>query len=218
MGGVCNTHETFHIFWPQNPNRTACFGYPAVNIILKWIAKTWFGRLGSGVAWQEYRSLPGFCEHDNEPSGSIKQGECVVCLNNCTYWCQNSNSPISVKIAPVSRMTALTALPRQRHCALTLYQLPINFTILCGGPTLLRRARGSETGPSADKTLVFAFGLTRTTKLTCPAQRRTGLHLEATASCVATPFVNPLTPNDPYRGRTAPLTSKVAFYIFIQQI
>jgi hypothetical protein len=29
--------------------------------------------------------------------------------------------------------------------------------------------------------------------------------------------VNPLTPNDPYRGRTAPLTSKVAFYIFIQQ-
>jgi hypothetical protein len=31
-------------------------------------------------------------------------------------------------------------------------------------------------------------------------------------------FINPLTPNDPHRGRTAPLTSKVAFYIFIQQI
>ena len=31
-------------------------------------------------------------------------------------------------------------------------------------------------------------------------------------------LINPLTPNDPYRGRTAPLTSKVAFYIFIQQI
>ena len=30
--------------------------------------------------------------------------------------------------------------------------------------------------------------------------------------------VNPLTPNDTYRGRTATLTSKVAFYIFIQQI
>ena len=29
---------------------------------------------------------------------------------------------------------------------------------------------------------------------------------------------NPLTPNDHYSGRTAPLTSKVAFYIFIQQI
>jgi len=28
--------------------------------------------------------------------------------------------------------------------------------------------------------------------------------------------VNPLTPNDSYRGHTAPLTSKVAFYIFIQ--
>ena len=30
--------------------------------------------------------------------------------------------------------------------------------------------------------------------------------------------VNPLTSNDNYTGRTAPLTSKVAFYIFIQQI
>jgi len=28
--------------------------------------------------------------------------------------------------------------------------------------------------------------------------------------------INPLTPNDPNRGRTAPLASKVAFYIFIQ--
>jgi hypothetical protein len=26
---------------------------------------------------------------------------------------------------------------------------------------------------------------------------------------------NSLTPNDPYRGRTAPLTSKVAFYIYL---
>jgi len=30
--------------------------------------------------------------------------------------------------------------------------------------------------------------------------------------------VNPLTPNDHYSGRTAPLASKVAFYVFIQQI
>ena len=29
---------------------------------------------------------------------------------------------------------------------------------------------------------------------------------------------SPLTPNVNYSGRTAPLTSKVAFYIFIQQI
>ena len=29
---------------------------------------------------------------------------------------------------------------------------------------------------------------------------------------------NPLTPNDPYSGRTAPLTSKVAFDIYIQQM
>jgi len=33
-----------------------------------------------------------------------------------------------------------------------------------------------------------------------------------------TQTLNPLTPNDPYSGRTAPLISKVAFYIFIQQI
>ena len=32
------------------------------------------------------------------------------------------------------------------------------------------------------------------------------------------PHVNPLKPNDAYRGRTAPLTSKIAFYIFIQPI
>jgi len=31
-------------------------------------------------------------------------------------------------------------------------------------------------------------------------------------------WINPLTPNDYYSGRTATLTSKVAFYIFIQQI
>ena len=30
--------------------------------------------------------------------------------------------------------------------------------------------------------------------------------------------INILTPNVNYSGRTAPLTSKVAFYIFIQQI
>ena len=31
-------------------------------------------------------------------------------------------------------------------------------------------------------------------------------------------IINLLTPNVNYSGRTAPLTSKVAFYIFIQQI
>jgi len=30
--------------------------------------------------------------------------------------------------------------------------------------------------------------------------------------------INLLTPNVNYSGRTAPLTSKVAFYLFIQQI
>ena len=30
--------------------------------------------------------------------------------------------------------------------------------------------------------------------------------------------INPLKPNDAYRRRTATLASKVAFYVFIQQI
>ena len=30
--------------------------------------------------------------------------------------------------------------------------------------------------------------------------------------------IDPLTPYDPCRARTAPLNSKVAFYIFIEQI
>ena len=36
--------------------------------------------------------------------------------------------------------------------------------------------------------------------------------------CVCVCVFNPLTPKDPYSGRTAPLTSKLSFYIFIQQI
>ena len=30
-------------------------------------------------------------------------------------------------------------------------------------------------------------------------------------------IIDPLTPNDPYRGRTAPLTSKVEFYILFNK-
>ena len=40
----------------------------------------------------------------------------------------------------------------------------------------------------------------------------------ATAMSLINPSINPLTPNDHYRGRISPLTSKVEFYIFIQQI
>ena len=37
--------------------------------------------------------------------------------------------------------------------------------------------------------------------------------------CKIYPLFNPLTPNDPYRNLTAPLTSKrCIFYIFIQQM
>ena len=39
-----------------------------------------------------------------------------------------------------------------------------------------------------------------------------------TSSQAALMFLNLLTPNVNYSGRTAPLTRKVAFYIFIQQI
>jgi len=38
------------------------------------------------------------------------------------------------------------------------------------------------------------------------------------ATNTSSEYVNLLTPNDHYSGRTAPLTFKIAFYIFIQQI
>jgi len=37
-------------------------------------------------------------------------------------------------------------------------------------------------------------------------------------NCIKMLCINLLTPNVNYSGRTAPLTSKVAFYLFIQQI
>ena len=45
----------------------------------------------------------------------------------------------------------------------------------------------------------------------------TMVYLENIRTCSGT-LVNPLTPNGHYSGRTAPLTSEVAFYIFIQLI
>ena len=42
--------------------------------------------------------------------------------------------------------------------------------------------------------------------------------MSVTCSSISAVFINLLTPNVNYSGRTAPLTSKVAFYIFIQQI
>ena len=43
-------------------------------------------------------------------------------------------------------------------------------------------------------------------------------HLSLLLRITSATIINPLTPNDHYSGHTAPLTSKVAFYIFIQQI
>jgi hypothetical protein len=44
------------------------------------------------------------------------------------------------------------------------------------------------------------------------------LHWRNRVDCLFRFVFNPLKPNDSYSGRSAPLTSKVAFYIFIQQI
>ena len=43
-------------------------------------------------------------------------------------------------------------------------------------------------------------------------------HHESFETYINAVIVNLLTPNVNYSARTAPLTSKVAFYIFIQQI
>jgi len=53
--------------------------------------------------------------------------------------------------------------------------------------------------------LVLTFETVRFTVIVCSPLR---------SNC----WINPLTPNDPYRGRTTPLTSKVAFYVFIKKI
>ena len=53
------------------------------------------------------------------------------------------------------------------------------------------------------------------------AQRGQQHNLRAYGNSSVAPLqtnINPFTPNVNYSGRTAPLTSKVAFYIFIQQI
>jgi len=42
--------------------------------------------------------------------------------------------------------------------------------------------------------------------------------LSLTRIAVVLKYFNPLKPNDAYRDRTAPLTPKIAFYIFIQPI
>ena len=44
------------------------------------------------------------------------------------------------------------------------------------------------------------------------------IHIGSVTDALSCEMFNPLTPNDFYSGRTAPLTSKVAFYIFFQQI
>jgi len=44
------------------------------------------------------------------------------------------------------------------------------------------------------------------------------MHAGVNLKDATTIVINPLKPNDPYRGRTAPLTSKVPFYIFIREM
>jgi hypothetical protein len=52
----------------------------------------------------------------------------------------------------------------------------------------------------------------------CPLHFPSKLSRIQTQRDVTGLYLNPLMPTDHYRGRTAPLASKVAFYIFIQQI
>ena len=64
------------------------------------------------------------------------------------------------------------------------------------------------------------FGVAKTNE-SVNISRRDGADVSITAADGggrARLVLNPLTPNDHYSGRTAPLTSKVAFYIFLQQI
>jgi len=66
----------------------------------------------------------------------------------------------------------------------------------------------------------FAHFETKVTKISFWDKLRAAriLKLPSNFQLTTTLDINRLTPNDSYRGRTAPLTSKVAFCIFIQQI
>jgi len=77
----------------------------------------------------------------------------------------------------------------------------------------------------SEYTLFFRVGLFRVglwvirCTLQMLSEKHAGLHVKRVTLHQFQPnFVNLLTPNVNYSGRTAPLTSKVAFYIFIQQI
>ena len=53
----------------------------------------------------------------------------------------------------------------------------------------------------------------------CDKVNVTVVAVRDTADNASSPvIINPLTPNDPYRGRTALLTSKFVFYTYIQQM
>ena len=72
-----------------------------------------------------------------------------------------------------------------------------------------------------DAVIEQTFELVSTGRVTLQSthrQSQSALMHMCGASSVITASFNPLTPNVNYSGRTAPLTSKAAFYIFIQQI
>ena len=66
---------------------------------------------------------------------------------------------------------------------------------------------------------VFRFSLQLFLSISNSKKNSARYHICTLVSMYSTPhYFNPLKPNDPYRGRAAPLTSKFAFYIFIRQI
>ena len=69
--------------------------------------------------------------------------------------------------------------------------------------------------------VLFTFYIQGVLKLKNNSGAKRLIHPQTAVSLLADcprQLINPLTPNDHNSGRTAPLTSKVTFYIFIQQI
>jgi hypothetical protein len=70
--------QTSKKFWLGSPKRTDHSRNRGVDwrIILKWILKKHGERMWNGLIWLGIGASGGLlCEHGNEPSGSIKDGE-----------------------------------------------------------------------------------------------------------------------------------------------
>jgi hypothetical protein len=53
------------------------------RIILEWSLDKYGGKVWIGFIWLRIETVAGSCEHDNEPSGSVRGGVLLEKLSHC---------------------------------------------------------------------------------------------------------------------------------------